>query len=80
MSRMKWRNENEGWPNERKMRRKMDYVTSLVCDSASIERTLRAKLEHYVNGMILVSTMCMLLQLFISSSHSGVSYRLSTDN
>ena len=80
MSRMKWRNENEGWPNERKMRSKVDYLASLVCDSASIEQTLRAKLEHYVNGMILVSTMCMLLQLFISSSYSGVSYLLSTDN
>ena len=80
---MRWmqrRNVNEGWPTERKMRSKVDYLASLVCDAACIDQTLRAKLEHYVNEMIFVSMICMLLKTCISSSYCGVSYQLSTDN
>ena len=61
------------------MRSKVDYLASLVCDAASIEQTLLAKLEHYVNGIILVSTMCMLLKIF-SRLYCGVSHQLSTYN
>ena len=48
-------NESENWPNERKKRRNVYYLASLVCDAACMEQTRPAKLEHYVNEMILAS-------------------------
>ena len=60
--------------------RKVDYLASLVCDAACIEKTLRAKLDHYVNEMILVQMIRMLFKTFITSSYCGVAYQLLTDN